>query len=151
MSLETQLLESSFKLLQAHENEFTACFYGTLFSAYPQVKPLFKATHMDEQSKKLFASLVLVVNNLTKPDILTDALQGLGTRHVKYGVLPEHYPMVGRALLKAMSMTLKNEWTAEIEDAWTEAYASITAIMLAGLDYPQEILIPNHTATELSS
>ena len=151
MSLETKLLESSFDLLQVHESEFTTCFYSTLFSDYPQVQPLFKTTHMDEQARKLFASLVLVVNNLAKPDVLTNALKGLGNRHVKYGVLPEHYPMVGSALLKAMSITLKHEWTAEIEDAWTKAYTSITAIMLEGIDYPKEILIPNNISTDLPS
>ena len=143
MSLATKTLDTSLALLRDCEEEFTTCFYRTLFSEYPQVQPLFKTTHMDEQAKKLFASLVLVVNNLTKPDVLTDALKGLGSRHVKYGVLPEHYPMVGSTLLKAISMTLKDNWTAEIEEAWTEAYAAITAIMLEGTDYPEEILHPS--------
>ena len=142
MAINTNLLETSFACLREHETEFTACFYSTLFSDYPQVQPLFSHIQMNEQAKKLFASLVLVVNNLTKPDVLTDVLQGLGTRHVKYGVLPEHYPMVGSCLLKAMARTLTEQWTAEVEAAWTEAYAAITEIMLEGPPYPSETLTP---------
>ena len=143
MPLATKTLDTSFALLRDCEDEFTRCFYSILFSEYPQVQPLFKNTHMDEQAKKLFSSLALVVDNLTKPDVLTDALKGLGSRHVKYGVLPEHYPMVESTLLKAMSMTLKDNWTAEIEEAWAEAYSAITAIMLEGTDYPEEVLYPH--------
>ncbi|ABW25298.1 globin family protein [Acaryochloris marina] len=141
MALQTELLTNSFDLLRENEAEFTQVFYGTLFTDYPQVKPLFSNTHMDEQAKKLFASLLLVVNNLTKPDALSSALKGLGTRHVKYGVLPEHYPLVGSTLLKSMAATLKDQWTPDIEAAWTDAYGAITEIMLEGTDYPEEVLI----------
>lgn len=142
MALQTDLLQTSFALLRENEAEFTQAFYGNLFTDYPQVKPLFTTTDMNEQAKKLFASLVLVVNNLTKPDALTPALKGLGTRHVKYGVLPEHYPLVGSVLLKSMAASLKEQWTSDYESAWTDAYGAITEIMLEGTDYSPEILTP---------
>ncbi|MFK8185650.1 MAG: globin family protein [Phormidesmis sp.] len=147
MTLNTERLTASFALLREHESEFSQSFYSTLFADYPQVKPLFTTTHMDEQAKKLFASLVLVVNNLTKPDTLTTALKGLGTRHIDYGVLPEHYPMVGASLIKAMSATLQEAWKTEHTEAWTDAYAAITEIMLKGADYPASILDPNISST----
>jgi hemoglobin-like flavoprotein len=143
MALDTECLETSFALLRDRETEFSQSFYSTLFLDYPQVQPLFKSTHMDEQAKKLFASLVLVINNLTKPDVLTNTLRGMGTRHVKYGVLPEHYPMVGGTLIKTMGATLGEQWTPEFTAAWTEAYGAITTIMLEGTDYPEAILQPN--------
>ncbi|EKU99774.1 hemoglobin-like flavoprotein [Leptolyngbya sp. PCC 7375] len=147
MALNTNLLKTSFTLLKEDQSAFSDLFYSTLFSDYPQVKPLFAHTNMDEQPKKLFASLVLVVENLVKPDVLTAALQGLGTRHIKYGVLPEHYPMVGGTLLKSMETILQDDWTPEISAAWTEAYAAITEIMLEGADYPAEILNPHNTVS----
>ena len=142
MTLNTDLLKTSFDLLAKQKTEFSDLFYQNLFADYPQVKPLFAHTDMNEQAKKLFASLILVVENLSKPDTLTSALRGLGTRHVKYGVFPEHYPMVGGTLLKSMASNLKEDWTPEIAAAWTEAYEAITEIMLDGTDYPKEILDP---------
>ena len=143
MTLNTDLLKTSFGTLRKQQTDFSNLFYSTLFSDYPQVKPLFAHTNMEEQPKKLFASLVLVVENLTKSDVLTNALHGLGTRHVKYGVLPEHYPMVGGTLIKSMATILQEDWTPETLQAWTEAYSAITEIMLEGTDYSTEILNPS--------
>ncbi len=143
MSLNVELLESSFSQIKEQEAEFTTEFYKHLFADYPQVKPLFSNTHMDEQAQKLFKSLILVVENLRNPDVLTNALQGLGTRHIQYGVKPEHYPIVGSTLLKAFAICLAEAWTPATEQAWSEAYAAVTQLMLSGAVYPDEILIPS--------
>ncbi|MEH1892037.1 MAG: hypothetical protein V7K92_22160 [Nostoc sp.] len=77
MSLNIELLESSFLQIKAQETEFMAHFYKTLFADYPEVKPLFANTHMGKQAKQLFKSLVLVVENLRNPDVLSNVLKGL--------------------------------------------------------------------------
>jgi hemoglobin-like flavoprotein len=143
MSLNIELLESSFALIKLQETEFTTRFYQVLFADSPAVKPLFTDVHMDKQAGHLFASLVLVVDNLRQPDVLSNALTGLGTRHIRYGVLPEHYPMVGSALLKALAICLENAWTPATEQAWSEAYTAIAQLMLSGADYPIETLTPH--------
>lgn len=142
MSLNVELLESSFAEIRKQETEFMTYFYTTLFADYPAVKPLFANTHMEKQARQLFKSLVLVVDNLRRPDVLSNALKGLGTRHLQYGVLPEHYPMVGGTLLKALSTYLENTWTPATEQTWSEAYAVVTQLMLSGADYPVKILTP---------
>jgi hemoglobin-like flavoprotein len=142
MSLDIELLESSFSQIKAQEAEFMAHFYRILLADYPEVKPLFANTHMEKQAKQLFKSLVLVVDNLRQPDRLANALKGLGTRHIQYGVLPKHYPMVGNTLLKTFSICLKNRWTPTTEQAWGEAYTVVTALMLSGTDDSAEGLTP---------
>ena len=143
MSLQIDLLTDSFALLGDRQAEFSNSFYQNLFADYPQVQPLFTHTDMKEQANKLFASLVLVVENLTNPDVLSPVLTALGTRHIKYGVLPEHYPMVGGTLLKSMAITLEELWTDDMAKAWTEAYQAIVKIMLDGAEYPPETLSPS--------
>lgn len=142
MTLNVELLESSFSQIKERETEFASCFYTHLFADHPAVKPLFADVNMTKQKKNLFQSLVLVVNNLRKPDVLNAALKGLGTRHVRYGVLPEHYPIVGSTLIKSFSICLQDAWTSNIEKAWIEAYAAVTQLMLEEVDYPAEILNP---------
>jgi hemoglobin-like flavoprotein len=138
MTLNVEVLERSFGLVKGQEAKFTARFYTTLFSDYPAVKPLFANTHMEEQGKKLFASLVLVIDALRKPEALESALKGLGTRHVQYGVLPQHYPLVGGSLLKTFEAVLGTDWTPDVKQAWIDAYGSVTQLMLAGADYAPE-------------
>ena len=146
MSLQVELLEKSFDEIEPHANEFVSSFYDNLFTANPEAKPLFDTTDMEAQKKKLLGSLVLVVENLRKPDVLDGALRGLGARHVKYGALPEHYPLVGSALLSTFEQYLREDWTPQVKQAWVDAYGAISNIMLDGADYSEaEIALPTST------
>lgn len=137
-ALQVDLLEQSFELVKPQANDFVNSFYDNLFTDYPAAKPLFAHANMAEQSNKLLASLVFVMENLKKPGALTEALQGLGARHVRYGALPEHYPLVGNTLLKTFEQYLKDDWTPATKQAWVEAYGVITEVMLSGADYSPE-------------
>lgn len=148
-ALKVELLENSFEKVKPHANEFVASFYDNLFTDYPAAKPLFAHSNMKEQSNKLLMSLVFVVENLRKPGALTETLQGLGARHVKYGALPEHYPLVGNTLLKTFGQYLGSDWTPETQQAWVEAYGVITEIMLEGADYAKEQVQLEPSASEV--
>lgn len=139
MSLQVEVLEQSFEQVKPKSDDFVTSFYDNLFTANPEAKPLFANTDMAKQKKMLLNSLVLVVENLRKPEVLSDALKGLGARHVKYGALPEHYPLVGNALLKTFSDYLGESWTPEVKQAWVDAYGAITTLMLEGADYPSNV------------
>ncbi len=138
MSLQVELLETSFEQVKPRADEFVTSFYNNLFTLYPEAQPLFANTDMGAQKKKLLNSLVLVVENLRMPDVLSNALKGLGARHVKYGALPEHYPLVGNALLTTFEQYLGSDWTPEVKQAWVDAYGAITNLMLEGADYSPE-------------
>ena len=47
------------------------------------------------------------------------------------GVRPEHYPMVGEALLETFAEYLGDRWTPELKSAWAEAYGALAAGMSA--------------------
>lgn len=143
MPLKVEVLENSFDEIKPHADGFVTSFYENLFTANPEAKPLFGNTDMSAQKKKLLGSLVLVVESLRKPEVLNSTLRGLGARHVKYGALPEHYPLVGSALLTTFEQYLQEKWTPEVKQAWVEAYGAISEIMLDGADYSQaEIALP---------
>ncbi len=140
MGLNVDLLESSFEQIKPRATEFVASFYDNLFAAHPEAKPLFAHTDMTSQQKKLLDSLVLVISNVRNPEALTNPLRGLGARHVEYGALPEHYPMVGGALLQTFEAYLGPNWTPETKQAWVDAYQVITTVMLEGADYsPKQV------------
>jgi hemoglobin-like flavoprotein len=140
MSINIEVLEQSFALVRPKMPEFSASFYDTLLTDYPALRPLFSHTDMVSQQQKLTGSLELVIENLRNPEILTGALRGLGHKHVKYGVLPEHYPLVSGSLLKTFEFYLNNDWTAEVKQAWTDAYGTIASLMLEGAEYSAEVL-----------
>ncbi|MEG3841044.1 globin family protein [Microcoleus sp. herbarium14] len=134
MSLNVELLEQSFEQIKPRANDFVASFYENLFAAHPEVKPLFAHTNMVEQRKHLIAALVLVIQNLRKPEVLGKALKTLGAKHVGYGTIPQHYPAVGEALLTTFEQYLQQDWTIEVKQAWVDALTAITALMLNGAE-----------------
>ncbi|MEO1520528.1 MAG: globin family protein, partial [Cyanobacteria bacterium J06633_2] len=138
VGLQVALLEESFGKVAPDADAFVNSFYENLFTDYPAAKPLFAHTDMRQQQKMLLQSLVFVVQNLRNPGALSDALKGLGARHVKYGALPEHYPLVGGSLLKTFEQYLKGDWTPDVKQAWVDAYGAITELMLDGADYSKD-------------
>ena len=135
MTLNTSLLEQSFELVAPTEAAKQACgteFYTTLLRLHPEVEPLFAQTNMQEQARKLMATLSLVVHLLKKPDVLATTVRRLGRRHQELGVRAEHYPMVAEALLATFASRLGEQWTTETQSAWTEVYETIVGLMGVG-------------------
>lgn len=145
MSLNVPVLEESFELIKPRANEFVTDFYANLFADYPQTRAMFAGTNMEEQKKKLLGALVLVVDNLRNTDTLADAVQRLGGRHAMYGVTPEHYGMVGGALLKTFEQHLGSQWTPDVKQAWVDAYGAIAGIMQQGATSPATLEQEQHS------
>lgn len=131
MSLNVEVLEKTFNQVKPHANEFAASFYENFFQTYPEIKPLFNNTDLASQQKKLFNSLVLVVENLRNPEALSPVFKALGARHVGYGVIPKYYGPMGEVLLMTFEQYLKEDWTPEAKKAWLDAFTAITKLMLS--------------------
>jgi nitric oxide dioxygenase len=82
----------------------------------------------------LTSALVLLRKSLRDLDRVVPTLHALGARHVAYGALPEHYPVVGAALLEAMEAVAGDAWLPEYESAWGEAYGVVASVMIAGAE-----------------
>jgi hemoglobin-like flavoprotein len=134
MGLDVQALETSFDLIAPQGNELMDSFYARLFAAAPEVEPLFAGTDLRRQKAMLLAALVLVRKSLRDLDALIPKLYALGARHVAYGALPEHYPVVGEALIGAMAEVAGPAWTREYELAWTEAVGVVAGVMIEGAE-----------------
>ena len=132
MTLQIELLGTSFQATTPCGEEFVTAFYERLFTRFPETRAFFASTDMKEQRKQLLGALALVIQNLRKPEVLTSALHGLGQRHVAYGVLPEYYPVVGFILLETFADVLGDDWAPVYHHAWAQAYEAVSAIMLEG-------------------
>ncbi|MDH4185812.1 MAG: globin domain-containing protein [Nitrospira sp.] len=132
MGINVELLEQGFQLVAPRGEELVERFYERLFEKYPSVAPMFKHASMAEQKKKLLASLVLVVENLRRPDTLRNAVMELGVRHAAYGTQPVHYDAVVENLLAVFEEIAGPSWTDDIRAAWKDALSAISSIMIEG-------------------
>jgi|SRR3954470_22382112 hemoglobin-like flavoprotein len=123
------LVQQSFQKVAPNALGAAALFYNRLFETAPQLKALFRGD-MTEQHKKLMATLAVVVNGLDKIETVLPAAGMLARRHVGYGVTPEHYTVVGSALLWTLERGLGPDWNEDVADAWMEAYVTLSSFMI---------------------
>ncbi|MBU0750565.1 MAG: hemin receptor [Gammaproteobacteria bacterium] len=103
-------------------------FYGRLFELDPSLRAMFKGD-MAEQGRKLMTMLNMVVMSLDNLGPLLERIEGLGRRHVDYGVTEAHYDTVGAALLWTLDKGLGEQFTPAVKDAWTTAYGTLASVM----------------------
>jgi len=123
------LVQQSFAQVVPIADKAAEIFYGRLFEVAPSVKPLFSGD-MAEQRRKLMATLAVVVAGLSDLPSVLPAASALAKRHVDYGAKPEHYPVVGDALLWTLARGLGPQWTPEVAAAWTAAYTTLSGFMI---------------------
>jgi uncharacterized protein YjbI with pentapeptide repeats/hemoglobin-like flavoprotein len=141
MSLKVEVLELSLERVKPRADEFAVSFYENLFICSPEVKLLFAKTDMAKQYKKLVNALVLVVENIRNPEALGEVLKAQGARQVGAGAFAKYYPAVGETLLVTLEQYLQEDWTPEVKEAWSDAFAVIADQMLkvAGEDSSPEL------------
>ncbi|MGJ5181722.1 globin family protein [Bradyrhizobium oligotrophicum] len=124
------LVQESFAKVAPISDQAAIIFYDRLFEVAPQVRAMFP-DDLTQQRKKLMATLAVVVNGLTNLPAILPAASALAKRHVDYGAKPEHYPVVGSALLWTLERGLGEAWSPEVAEAWTAAYGTLSGYMIA--------------------
>ena len=104
-------------------------FYTKLFHDNPELRKMFPK-NIEEQYSKLIDMLTTIIARLEKLDDLKGDIVQMAKRHVNYGVKPEHYNMVGKALLWTLQKTLGADWNAELRTAWVNCYAVLSGTMI---------------------
>ena len=127
---QVNLVQQSFAKVAPISEQAAVLFYDRLFEVAPGVKAMF-LDDMTEQRKKLMATLAVVVGGLSNLETVLPAASALAKRHVSYGAKPEHYPVVGGALLWTLEKGLGDAWTPETAAAWTAAYTTLSGYMIS--------------------
>jgi NAD(P)H-flavin reductase/hemoglobin-like flavoprotein len=126
-------IRSAFAILAEAGDEAPAYFYGQLFARQPQLRALFPAA-MNNQRDRLVKALIRIVESLSTPDEMATYLAQLGQDHRKYGVSPAMYEAVGAALLATLHRFAGPVFTPAAEQAWMDAYAVVSALMIQAAD-----------------
>jgi methyl-accepting chemotaxis protein len=123
---------------------FFFCRYS-LFEKCPQAKVLFGfPIDIDPNSPELLTSKRFIMHaayliqmidtalNMLGPDIelLTEIMTELGIKHVRYGVKPEMFPIMGDALMHTLTTTLKSDFTEDIKESWVIVYSALSQDMI---------------------
>ena len=125
------LVQKTFASVVPIADQAAGLFYGRLFELDPSLRPLFK-NDMRVQGQKLMQMIGYAVNSLDALDQLVPAVEGLGRKHVGYGVKEADYATVGAALLWTLEMGLGPAFTPEVKAAWAAVYQLLAETMIKG-------------------
>lgn len=123
------IIKSTAPLLKERGEEITTVMYRFLFTRNPELKELFKNAEPD-QYKKLAAAVYAYAANIDKLEVLGKGIETMALAHVKTNIQPEHYPLVGGALLSAIAEVLGETATPEVIEAWKEAYFFLADVLI---------------------
>lgn len=124
-----QLVQSSFQVLVDHVDVAAQTFYDRLFTLDPSLQRMFReSSHV--QGRKLMQMFLTLVNGLNDPADLIPDLRDLGRRHVSYGVKPEHFPVVGQALLYTVEQLMGDDFSPDMAAAWQATYNALQQIII---------------------
>ncbi|MCL4104816.1 UNVERIFIED_CONTAM: hypothetical protein GTU68_034255 [Idotea baltica] len=133
------LSESTIQIIKAitpavAENavKITTCFYGRMFEGNPEVKAFFNAAHQEsgKQPLALAQAVGAYFSNIDRLEVLGPAVELIAQKHCALGILPEHYPIVGRHLLDAIGEVMGDAVTDEVVAAVGEAYGLLADICI---------------------
>src|SRR4051812_24526466 len=99
------LVQTSFTRLVDDIDDVARIFFEKLFQLDPALRPMF-ANDIQGQGRKMFRTLLVIVNALNDPNTIVDMMRGLSKRHIGYGVKAAHYATVGEALVRTIREAL---------------------------------------------
>ena len=127
------IIKSTVPALEVHGLTITQTFYKNMFKSHPELLNIFNHTnqHKGRQANALANTVYAAAAHIDNLEAILPTVVLIAHKHRSLGILPEHYPIVGENLLKAIKEVLGDAATPEIIDAWAQAYGVIADIFIS--------------------
>src|SRR5690606_26628032 len=99
---------------------------------YPQVRPLFNQAHQasGDQPRALANGVLMYARHIDRLQALGPLVSQVVQKHVSLQILPEHYPIVGGCLLRAIREVLGAEIATDaVIEARRLAYGQLAELL----------------------
>ncbi|WP_439887021.1 NO-inducible flavohemoprotein [Pseudomonas sp. MBLB4123] len=127
------LIKATVPLLESGGEALTRHFYQLMFAEYPEVRALFNQAHQasGQQQRALANAVLMYARHIDRLEALGPLVGQIVNKHVSLQILPEHYPIVGSCLLRAIREVLGAEIATDaVIDAWAAAYGQLAELLI---------------------
>ncbi|MFZ4285926.1 NO-inducible flavohemoprotein [Variovorax sp. HJSM1_2] len=127
------IVSSTVPLLEQGGEALTTHFYKLMLAEHPEVRPFFNQTHQasGDQPRALANGVLMYAKNIDRLEAMGPLATQIVNKHVALQVQPEHYPIVGACLLRAIREVLGAEIATDaVIDAWGAAYGQLADILI---------------------
>ncbi|WP_397392812.1 NO-inducible flavohemoprotein [Polynucleobacter sp.] len=139
---QAEIIKATVPLLETGGEVLTTHFYKIMLDEHPESRPLFNQAHqqLGTQPRALANAVLQYARHIDNLDALGQLPAQIIQKHVSLQVQPEHYPMVGSCLLRAIREVLGKEIATDaVIEAWGAAYWQLANILMGaeGEQYDQ--------------
>ncbi|WP_296264491.1 NO-inducible flavohemoprotein [Pseudomonas sp. UBA6562] len=127
------IVKATVPLLESGGEALTTHFYKMMLDEHPEVRPLFNQAHQanGDQPRALANGVLMYARHIDRLEQLGGLVGQIINKHVALQILPEHYPIVGGCLLRAIREVLGEDIaTPAVIDAWGAAYGQLADILI---------------------
>jgi nitric oxide dioxygenase len=127
-----RIVKATAPAVATHAEAITRRFYTLMFTGDPVTKAYFNPAHQQggDQQRALAGAICAYAANIDNLAALGPAVELIAQKHCSLGILPEHYPIVGKHLLAAIKDVLGDAASEEVVAAWGEAYGLLAKIFI---------------------
>ncbi|MGI2304655.1 globin domain-containing protein [Staphylococcus cohnii] len=124
---EKDIIQQTVPLLQEKGVEITSIFYPKMFKSHPELLNMFNQTNQKRgmQSSALAQAVLAGAANIDNLDAIKPVIMPVAYKHCALQVYPEHYPIVGENLIKAIQDVTGLEDNDPIIQTWVKAYGEL--------------------------
>jgi nitric oxide dioxygenase len=130
------IIKATVPLLESGGEALTTHFYTLMLDEHPEVRPMFNLANQASgaQPRALANGVLMYARHIDQLEQLGGLVSQIINKHVSLSVQPEHYPIVGKCLLRAIREVLGAEIATDaVIEAWAAAYQQL-ADLLIGLE-----------------
>lgn len=131
---QVEVVKSSALALEPVIEQIAVKFYRTMLTENPELGFIFNKSHQlnSAQPRALAMSVVAYAKNIDNLGSLGDLVDRIVQKHCALLVKPEHYPIVGKYLLQAISEHFgPNVANEKFLNAWRVAYQQLASILIS--------------------
>ena len=143
----TAIIKATVPLLETGGEALTTHFYRIMLGEHSEVRPLFNQAHQQQgtQPRALANAVLQYARHIDSLGSLGQLPAQIIQKHVSLQIQPEHYPIVGTCLLRAIREVLGEAIATDaVIDAWGAAYWQLANILIGaeGAQYDQIAAAP---------
>lgn len=124
-----EALREALAKLRPQAQSVVGRFYERLLERRPDFAPHFEGTDWTRQRRMLLNSLVLALESEEDPEEVAETIRAYGRRHDSFNLAPADYDFFGATLRETLVEALGNDWTADVDAAWTQAFGRLVRAM----------------------
>lgn len=127
------IVKQTVPVLEQHGTQITSVFYQNMFAEHPELLDIFNKTNQTQgrQQTALATAVLAAAKHIDNLSAILPHVTQISHKHRALQIKPEHYPIVGKHLLKAIKQVLGESATDEVIDAWAAAYGEIADVFIS--------------------